>query len=77
MKTSAQHWSPYATDVARKVIGVQAARIRDQDRLGPGESGLKTLIQRLWLSDAYFLLRLLRMDLLCRLWRIVSWNLLS
>merc|ERR1712020_136793 len=72
-----QHLTPNATDVARRDIGSQSAQIKDQDQLGPDGSWLKTLTQRLWLSDAYSLLRLLRMGLLCRLWRIVSWNPLS
>ena len=42
VKTSAQHWSPHAMDVARKGIGCQAALIQDQDQLGLVGSLLKT-----------------------------------
>ena len=73
VKTSVQHWSPHATDVARKGIGCQAALIKDQDQRGPVGSRLKTQ----WLSDVYSLPRLLRMGHLCRLWKIASSNPLS
>merc|ERR1711923_538743 len=73
-RKSVQHLIPNATNVARRDIGNRFAETKDQDRLGPGESKLKTLTRRLCLSDAYSLRRSLRMERNYRSWRIASWS---